>query len=84
VKTLQTLHATSRNLQFGSDDISGMQAAFDKSWEAGVPFTMVIAPGGKVVYQEQGEISLLALRRAILANLADRSYVGHSAYWASK
>jgi len=84
VKTLQTLHATSRNLQFGSDDISGMQAAFDKSWEAGVPFTMVIAPGGKVVYQEQGEVSILALRRAILANLADRNYVGHSAYWASK
>jgi hypothetical protein len=61
-----------------------MQAVFDKSWEGGVPFTVVIAPDGKVVYQEQGEITILALRRAILANLADSNYAGLSAYWASK
>ena len=84
MKTLQTFHATSRNFLFGSDDTYGMQAVFDKSWEGGVPFTVVIAPDGRVVYQEQGEITILALRRAILANLADSNYAGLSAYWASK
>jgi hypothetical protein len=47
-----------------------------------VPFTMVIAPGGKVLYQKQGEIDILKVRRAILANLENETYVGHPAYWA--
>jgi hypothetical protein len=45
---------------------------------------MVIAPGGKVVYLEQGEIGILRLRRAILANLDDGGYAGQRAYWSSK
>jgi len=45
---------------------------------------MVIAPGGKVLFQEQGEIDIHALRRAILANLENDTYVGHPAYWAAK
>jgi peroxiredoxin len=84
LKTLQAQHASSRNLQFASDDTYAMQAAFDAKWEAGVPFTMVIAPGGRVIYQEQGEADIFAMRRAILANLENETYVGHPAYWASK
>ena len=61
-----------------------MQAAFDAKWESGVPFTMVIAPGGKVLYQKEGEVDILEVRRIILAHLPDQSYVGHSAYWANK
>jgi thiol-disulfide isomerase/thioredoxin len=81
MKILQEQHASSRNLQFGSDDTYALQAAFDAHWDAGVPFTMVIAPGGKVLYQEQGELDILAARRAILANLENDTYVGHPAYW---
>ena len=36
-----------------------------------MPFTIVLAPDGKVIYQEMGEISMLELRRAILAHLPD-------------
>jgi peroxiredoxin len=84
LKLLQAQHATSRNLQFASDDTYALQAAFDARWDAGVPFTMVIAPGGRVIYQEQGEVDTLAMRRAILMNLENETYVGHPAYWASK
>jgi hypothetical protein len=45
---------------------------------------MVIAPGGKVLYQEQGEVDIVALRRVILANLEDETYKGHPGYWAKK
>jgi hypothetical protein len=45
---------------------------------------MVIAPGGRVIYQQQGAVDVLAMRRAILANLANETYVGHPAYWAAK
>jgi len=84
MKTLQAQHATSRNLMFGSDETYALQAAFDAKWDAGVPYTMVIAPGGKVIYQEQGEVDVIAMRRAILANLENDTYVGHPAYWANK
>jgi peroxiredoxin len=82
MRVLQAQHASSRNLMFATEDTYGLQAAFDPHWEAGVPFTMVIAPGGKVLYQKQGEVDILEVRRAILANLENDTYVGHPAYWA--
>lgn len=83
VKMLNKLHASSRNLQFGSEDTYELQAAFEPKWEAGVPYTMLLDPDGKVLYQKQGENSTLELRRAILANLPDPDYKGHRAYWAA-
>lgn len=84
LKVLQKEHASSRNLQFASDDTYAMQAAFEPKWEAGVPFTMVLAPGGAVIYQQQGELDILALRRAVLGNLPDPDYKGHRAYWQTR
>jgi len=84
LKMLQQQRASSRNLQFASEDTYAMQAAFDAKWDAGLPFTMLIAPGGKVLYQQQGEVDIIALRRVILANLENETYVGHAAYWAAR
>ena len=84
LKVLQQQNASSRNLLFASDDTYALQAAFDAHWEAGVPFTMVIAPGGKVLYQQQGELDIYEFRRVVLANLENETYVGHPAYWAAK
>jgi hypothetical protein len=83
LKALGREHASSRNLQFASDDTYAMQAAFDASWTSGVPFTMALAPGGKVLYQKEGELDILELRRVVLANLPDPDYIGHRAHWAS-
>jgi hypothetical protein len=83
LKRLQQLHASGRNLLFGSTDTGGMQVAFNPKWEAGVPYTVVISPQGKLLYEEQGEADILKLRRVILANLPDPDYIGHRAYWAS-
>jgi peroxiredoxin len=84
LKALEKQHATGRNLQFASTDTYAMQAAFDAKWESGVPFTMLLAPDGKVLYQKQGDLDILELRRAILGNLPDSDYLGHRAYWAAK
>jgi len=83
LKALQKEHASTRNLQFASDDTYAMQAAFDAKWESGVPFTMLLSPEGKVLYQKTGEVDVLELRRIILANLPDLDYLGHRAYWAT-
>lgn len=84
VKALEKQHASSTNLQFASDDTYAMQSAFDAKWEAGVPYTVLLAPGGKVLYEKQGEVDILELRRVILGNLPDPDYLGHRAYWAAK
>lgn len=83
IKMLEKLHASSRNLLFGSTDTDAMQQAFDPSWQAGVPYTVLISPDGKILYREQGALNILKVRRTILANLPDPDYLGHRAYWAS-
>jgi thiol-disulfide isomerase/thioredoxin len=84
LKRLQQLHASTRNLLFGSTDTDAMQAAFDPKWDSPVPYTVLLSPEGKILYQELGELDILKLRRIILANLPDPDYIGHRAYWASK
>jgi thiol-disulfide isomerase/thioredoxin len=85
LKFLQQQHASSTNFLFATSDISGLQEAFDHNMGAAVPFTVVIAPNGDVVYQEVGEVTLLDLRRAILENLPEpKDYPGQQAYWSAK
>ncbi len=83
MKMLEKLHGTGRNLIFGSTDTDAMQAAFDPKWESGVPYTVLLSPDGKILYQEQGAVDILKLRRVILGNLPDPDYIGIRAYWAS-
>ena len=44
---------SSRNLLSGTMDPYELMKAFDPEWDGGVPYSMVIAPGGKVLYKEQ-------------------------------
>ena len=77
---LEKMHATSRNLLFASDDTAALQSAFDPNWQSAVPYTVLIAPDGKVLYQKQGSVDILELRRTILANLPS-DYEGFNKYW---
>ena len=82
LKFLHEQHSAVRNLQYATDDVYAMQAAFDPKWESGVPFTIVLAPDGREIYREEGEVDLMALRRAILANLPDAGmFAGNVEYW---
>jgi thiol-disulfide isomerase/thioredoxin len=78
---LNKLHATSRNLLLGSTDIYSLMAAFDADWNAAVPYTTLIRPGGEVVFKRQGAINPLEVKRLVIANLSDDDYIGHQAYW---
>jgi thiol-disulfide isomerase/thioredoxin len=83
LSALRKQHATSRNLVLSSTDIYALMAAFDPQWNAAVPYTVLIKPGGEIVYQRQGPIDPLELRRVIIANITDDNYIGHQAYWKS-
>jgi peroxiredoxin len=79
---LRKQYASSPNKQFASADAGSLQLAWGATWKAGSPFTVVIAPDGKVLYQKEGRIDILELRRVILANMPDtKSYIGQQAYW---
>lgn len=80
---LQRKHATSRNLLFASDDTAALQKAFDPQWESAVPYTVLLAPGGKVLFSSTGSVDMLQLRRKILASVP-AAYGGFQQYWAEK
>jgi peroxiredoxin len=82
LRFLEKKHATSKNLLFDSDDTTGHQTAFDPKWDSAVPYTVLLSPDGKVLYQEMGTVDILGLRRTILANLP-AEYIGFSRYWQS-
>ncbi len=81
---LERQHATSRNLLFSSDDTYAMMAAFDPKWNGGVPYTVLLGPGGAVLFSTQGAADPLELRRLILRHLPDDDYIGQQAYWNSR
>lgn len=82
-RVLEKMHATSRNLLFDSSDTASLQAAFDPKWESAVPYTVLIAPDGKILYQRQGSVDILELRRTILANMPS-DYEGFNRYWSER
>ncbi len=84
VEFLQKYHSSSKNYQFATPDTFDLQAAFDPAMPAAVPFTVLIAPNGDVLFQQLGELDFVKLRRAILANLPDDpQHPGQQAYWSS-
>lgn len=80
LRFLQRKHATSRNLLFASDNTAALQAAFDPKWQSAVPYTLLLAPGGKVLYSSIGSVDILELRRKILAEMPS-DYIGFNKYW---
>ena len=83
-QVLEKQHATSRNLLLASGDEKSFERAFDPQWDssqgASLPYTVLIAPDGRIVYRQLGASNMLELRRAILANI-DWEYEGFSRYW---
>lgn len=82
MKFLKNNRATTVNYLFASDDTQAVLDSFDPKMSGAVPYTLLLAPNGDVLYEEQGEISMGKLRRTILANLADdKDHPGQQAYW---
>lgn len=79
---LKKQYASSPNRQFASADIAGLQGAWGARWKPGTPYTAVVGTDGKLLYEKEGKIDILEVRRTILANMPDtKSYIGQQAYW---
>ncbi len=81
---LQREHATGPNYLFSDNDTYSLMAAFNPQWNGGVPYTLLLGPGGDVLYSTQGAVDPLELRRLILKHLPDDDYIGQQAYWNSR
>ena len=63
---LQSQQASMRNLIFGAGDPYAMIELVDPRWQGALPYTMLVAPGGKVIYRSQGAFDPLRLKKAIV------------------
>ena len=55
------------------DDRDKFAEALDQEWPGPVPYTILVAPGGKILYRKTGAIDPLEVKRAIVAYLG-RTY----------
>jgi hypothetical protein len=73
LKLLKKQHVSATNYIFESGDRDALADSLDKEWHGPVPYTVLIAPGGQVVYRHHGSIDPLEVKRAIVAKLG-RTY----------
>jgi peroxiredoxin len=69
---LQKQQASSPNYIFTGDDKYKLISAIDPRWQGALPYSVLIEPGGKVVYAHQGAIDPEMLRKLIF----DDPYMG--------
>jgi peroxiredoxin len=73
IQALTEAHASGTNYLFAGDDRDAFARALDADWPGPVPYTLLIAPGGKVIYRKTGQIEPLEVKRAIVEHLG-RTY----------
>lgn len=83
LKFLNEQHAINRNLLWSTNDSTDAVKAFGTGWSGGVPYTVLIGMNGQVLFEQEGGMDPLAVKRAILKNLPDDRYIGQHAYWNS-
>ena len=70
---LKKIHASSTNYIYSEESRDKLMEAVDPQWEGPLPHTVLIAPGGKVIYRQTGPFDPLALKRAIVGHVG-RTY----------
>ena len=66
LKFLQKQKSHIKNYIFSGDDVYDLVEAVDPKWSAALPYTIIVEPGGKIVYRYQGLINPIELRRIIV------------------
>ncbi len=73
LRVLKENHVSATNYILNTSDRDKFAEALDKEWPGPLPYTVVIAPGGKVLYRKTGQLEPLELKRAIVGYLG-RTY----------
>jgi peroxiredoxin len=73
LKVLKDNHVSATNHLFAGDKDALVAALDSEGWQGPVPHTLLIGPGGKVIYRETGAVDALKLKRAIVGQIG-RTY----------
>jgi thiol-disulfide isomerase/thioredoxin len=63
---LKNMQSANTNYIVSNDDRYSLIEAIDPEWAGAMPYTMLIEPGGNVVWRYQGEVDFQALKRIIV------------------
>lgn len=63
---LQKQNSALRNLQFSGENSYALAELIGDNWNGALPYTLLIEPGGEVVWTHQGEVDFLELKRTIV------------------
>jgi thiol-disulfide isomerase/thioredoxin len=74
LKALKDKQGAAQNYLFEGNDKYKLMDAVDKKSTGALPYTLLIAPGGTVVYRKSGPIDPLELKQAIVGYLGRRTY----------
>ncbi|MCF2496919.1 redoxin domain-containing protein [Dyadobacter chenhuakuii] len=72
LKFLQGKFASNKNYIFNMEDKYKMIEAIDPKWQGALPYTILVEPGGKIVYAQQGPIDPHKMKKIVVEN----KYVG--------
>ena len=68
LKFLQKSQASVSNYLFSLDDKYTLIEAIDPKWQGALPYTILVEPGGKIVYAKQGIIDPVEMKKLIVDN----------------
>jgi len=65
---LQKQESSAKNYIFSGDDKYKLIEAIDPNWQGALPYTILVEPGGKIVYAKQGPIDPNEMKKLIVDN----------------
>ncbi|MBN1924459.1 MAG: redoxin domain-containing protein [Prolixibacteraceae bacterium] len=66
LEALKKVHAPIQNYIYSGTDRYKLIELIDEEWNGGLPYTLLIEPGGNVVYKMHGAVDLLELKKVIV------------------
>ena len=72
LKFMRKQQASNKNYIFSKDDVYELIEAVDPEWQGALPYTLLIEPGGKIIYKKQDTIDPLEMKKLIVGN----EYIG--------
>ena len=62
---LQERRVAARNYIFDNKDLDALANALDAQWPGGLPYTILVAPGGKILQRQMGQVDSMKLKKVI-------------------
>ena len=74
LRILKGNQASNKNYIFSKDNVYELIEAVDPEWQGALPYTLLIEPGGKILYRKQDTIDPLQMKKLIVGS----KYLGRS------